>query len=267
MFTVNQIKALQPKKSAYYVFEPGERGSGSLGIQVAASASKRFYFRYYANKKPRFILLGVFPTLSLTNARMKAQALSLQVKDGLDPKEEIAQASKLAIEAKRLEEQQGTIKQLFHSYTQTMARDGKRTHKAVLAALEKEVYPHIKPETKAASVSTQDIIILLAAMLKRGAGTQANRVRSYIMAAFSHGLKHDNDPLSFSQSSAMFGIKFNPVAGIPKQNSLERVRDRYLSWNELKQVLSHFQLTPKVGAMPNLLLKLCGFTPPWRTIS
>ena len=75
-----------------------------------------------------------------------------------------------------------------------MKKDGRRTHAAVLLALEKETYPVIKPTTKAKDVTAHDIKIILAQMIRRGADTQSNRVRSYLMAASITGSSTTTTP-------------------------------------------------------------------------
>ena len=140
-----------------------------------------------------------------------------------------------------------------------MKKDGKRTHAAVLLALEKETYPVIKPTTKAKDVTAHDIKIILAHMIRRGADTQSNRVRSYLMAAFNHGLKHDNDPANFIDD-AKFGLVLNPVAAIPKQKAAERVGERFLTWAEARQLLDDMEQPTSLGLTLRSLIRLCFFT-------
>jgi len=144
--THNEIAAFEVKASAYYKMDDGRtRGAGGLGIKVLPSGGKMFVFRYTRNEKRAFIQLGSFPTLSLADARDKAKTFSQMIRDGLDPKGELERQAREQEQAKREHEQQGTIEQLFKSYTEQMKKDGKRTHAAVLLALEKETYPHLNP--------------------------------------------------------------------------------------------------------------------------
>ena len=143
-----------------------------------------------------------------------------------------------------------------------MAKDGKRTYKAVLGALEKEVYPHLDKTTKAKDVTSHDLMLVLAAMIKRGAVTQSNRVRSYIIAAFNYGLKHDHDPANFIDE-AKFGLTLNPAAAIPKQKDGERIGEHYLTINEVKQLLadvSHEYERFKMGDTIRNLISFCFYT-------
>ncbi|MFM5230822.1 tyrosine-type recombinase/integrase [Aeromonas media] len=258
--THNEIAALPAKTSAYYKMDDTRtRGAGGLGVKILPGGSKTFVFRYMREGKRAFIQLGSFPTLGLADAREKAKALSQTIRDGLDPKDEQERQSREREQAKREHEQQGTIEQLFRSYTEQMKKDGKRTHAAVLLALEKETYPVIKPTTKAKDVTAHDIKVILAHMIRRGAATQSNRVRSYLMAAFNHGLKHDNDPANFIDD-AKFGLVMNPVGAIPKQKAAERVGERFLTWVEARQLLDDMEQPTSLGLTLRSLIRLCFFT-------
>jgi integrase len=263
MLTVSQIKGFKPKGTPYYKWDVnGERGTGKLAVQITPKGSKQFVFRYFKEGKAKFIRLGKYPEYSLIDARKQATKYGAFLKQDLDPKEEIAQAKEDKALAKKVEAQKGSIKQLFVSYTAQMEKDGKRTYKAVLSSLEKEVYPFISQETKAKDVTAHDVIIVLSNMIKREATTQSNRVRSYLMAAFNYGLKHDNDPANYIDK-AKFGLAYNPVAGIPKQKAAERIGEHYLSKTEVKQLLhdlKHEYYRFKMGDNIRNLIQLIFYT-------
>ncbi|MBF4275495.1 tyrosine-type recombinase/integrase, partial [Vibrio anguillarum] len=69
----------------------------------------------------------------------------------------------------------------------------------------------------------------------------------------------DNDPRYFSLESK-FGIKYNPVAPIPKQKDGERIGERFLEWRELRRLLKdlreNYDLVP-IGQDLRHLLQLC----------
>ncbi|HCE4692391.1 TPA: integrase arm-type DNA-binding domain-containing protein [Vibrio parahaemolyticus] len=263
MLTVSAIRGLKPKDKPYYEWDTNsQRGRGKLGVQVTPKGSKTFVFRYFVEGKTKFIRLGRFPELSLNDARGKQKEMGELLLQGIDPKEQLESQHKAQQLAKREEARKGSIKQLFEAYVSQMEKDGKRTHKAVLASLEKEVYPVIPPATKAKDVTTHDLMLVLAAMIKRDAKTQSNRVRSYLMAAFNYGLKHDNDPANFIDE-AKFGLVLNPVAAIPKQKDAERVGEHYLKMGEVIGLIDDLNNEYgrfKMGdAIRNLIL-LCLYT-------
>jgi integrase len=263
MLTIPQIKGFKPKSTPYYKWDVnGERGTGKLAVQVTPKGSKQFVFRYFKDGKAKFIQLGKYPKYSLADARAQAKVYGSYLQQDLDPKEEIAQDKESKAQAKKIEAQKGSIKQLFDSYTGQMEKDGKRTYKAVLSSLEKEVYPYISQETKAKDVTAHDVITVLSNMIKREATTQSNRVRSYLMAAFNHGLKHDNDPANYIQE-ARFGLTSNPVAAIPKQKSAEKVGDHFLKNSEVQQLLHdlRYEFTKfRMGDSIRNLIQLCFYT-------
>lgn len=263
MLTVTEIKGLKPKTKAYYAWDKtGERGTGTLGVQVTPKGTKRFVFRFFIYGKAQFIQLGQFPELSLISSREKKKELGLMLTQGVNPKESLEATRRATEHEKREETRKGSIEQLFNAYTAQMAKDGKRTYKAVLKALEQEVYPHLAPTTKAKNVTSHDLILILASMIKRGAVTQSNRVRSYLMAAFNYGLKHDHDPANFIDD-AKFGLAINPVTAIPKQKDGERIGEHYLTTKETKQLLSdleHEYSRFKMGDSVRNLIALCFYT-------
>jgi len=79
------------------------------------------------------------------------------------------------------------------------------------------------------------------------------------MAAFNHGLKHDNDPANFIDD-AKFGLVLNPVAAIPKQKAAERVGERFLTWAEARQLLDDMERPTSLGLTLRSLIRLCFFT-------
>lgn len=264
--TDQQIRSAKPKLSSnnkpikYEIVDSTrQRGVGRLVVRILPSSSKEFAYKYKFNNKVRYIKLGRYPEISLSKAREAIIPFCDFLQKGLDPKLEIEkqEIERQAKEKAKLE--QGNIKQLFHAYTDKMKRDGKRTFKAVLHSLEKEVYSTIAPETKASDVTRVQIKRVIANLIQRGASTQSNRVRSYLMAAFNYGLEHDNDPATLVQE-LNFGIEHNPVFGIPKQKNAEKVGNVYLTLKETHHLLNSFRQTPRVGFMCDALLFLCFHT-------
>ncbi|USH02126.1 integrase arm-type DNA-binding domain-containing protein [Grimontia kaedaensis] len=258
--TQRELAGLKPKKNAYYVWDNTRtRGTGRLGLKVYPGGRKTFVYRYYRDGKPVFISIGDFPKVSLSDARERIERFSDMLMQGMDPKSELERQERQ--KQKEIEEQQakGSIEELFKSYVAQMKKDGKRTHQSVYRALEKEVYPFIPPETKACDVTTKDLIWALSHMVNRGALTQCNRVRSYLHAAFNHGLNHDYDPANY-QKHSKFALLSNPVSLVRIQKSAERVGQRFLSYPELREFMHDIEHEVEgVRASPVMraLLLLC----------
>ncbi len=240
--------------------DTSERGTGRLGVRVSAKGNKTWVFRYFVESKPKFISIGsVNDKFTMLHAADIAESYSNILSQGQDPKVELEKNKQQLAGIEKEELLKGSIKQLFHAYSDQMKREGKRTYATVLKDLEKETYAFITPATKAKDVKTDEIKLILAAMIKRGAPTQANRVRSYLLAAFNNGLRHDNDPASLNDN-VLFGLTSNPVAIIPRQKDAEKVGDNYLLLPEVKALLATFQQAHKVGELFAILLKLTFYT-------
>jgi len=255
--TDSMVRGLKARDSAYQVWDKsGERGAGRLGVKVEPSGQRVFYYRYYWDAKRHFIQLGRYPEMSLAQARQLAKGYAGTLKEGKNPKVEKAEQEIALEKQKRAEQLKGSIEQLIQGYTNKMREDGKRTWQQVLYRLEKETYSFIAKDTKANEVTPLHIKQILSAIIQRGASVEANRVRSYLMAAFNYGLKADNDPANHQQN-VMFGLEMNPVSVIPKQSAAEKAGTNWLKLNELQQLMGDFPKTPSVGCTVSLLLNLC----------
>lgn len=258
MLTVSEIKGFKPKDKPYYKWDKdGQRGTGKLAVQVTPRGSKRFSFRYFVDGKAKFIQLGVFPQLTLVKAREKAKYYGAMLKEGLDPKVEIADRKIEQEQIKREENLKGSIEQLINGYIAKLKADGKRSSERVLKAIETDVFNVLPKTIKAKDITPNEIKLVLAKMIQRGAAAHSNKIRSYLHAAFNFGLKHDNDPANLN-SQVLFGLVYNPVTAVPKQTHADKVGDNWLRLDEVKQLISeetgeHF--IPDVF----ILIKLCLF--------
>ncbi len=259
--TYPQVIDLKVTGKRYEVYRAtGERGMGRLGVEVSSTGTKRWLYRYFFEGKRKYIRLGlVSDNFVMTQAQAKCDQYAELIGKKIDPKVEIERLEKKKLEADKSEAMKGTIQQLFIAYTDKMKVDGKRTYDAVLKSLEKEVYPFISPETKAKTVQPTDIIPVLSNMIQRGAVVQSNRVRSYIVAAFNFGLKHDLNPAQV-HTGVKFGLTFNPAQVIAKQSSAEKVGENWLTIDEVQTVLKTFKHTKRVGSLISDLMALCFYT-------
>jgi integrase len=83
--------------------------------------------------------------------------------------------------------------------------------------------------------------------------THTNRVRSYLHAAFAHGLKQDNNPRRYSKEAVKFNLKYNPVTFIPAQSDFERVGEHVISEKEIKIIWGEL---PKDSLIASWAVKL-----------
>jgi len=269
MWTDRSIKAIQPRKRSFRLSEnTNKRGGGRLVLEVKENGAKYFFFQYFrkqAGKSKRtYVTIGRFKEsakttgFSLSDARDEALKYEKILKQGLDVK--------TSIEEGKLEEQkrirkidsaklQGSLGQLTDSYLAAMEADGKRSHESVRRSLRiylDEPFPKLI-KRKANTIEADDVRLILSRMIDKGVTTHTNRVRSYLHAAFSHGLKQDNNPRRYSKEAVKFNLKYNPVSFVPKQADFERVGEHVVSEKEIKIIRDKL---PKVSLITSWAVKL-----------
>lgn len=280
MWTDREVKAFSAKEKTYFLSENSrKRNAGRLALEVRPDGSKHFYFQYYVDGKRRLVSIDSYkvtprsPGISLDEARDKADVYSKLYKQGIDIKAHLEQKAlaeerqaKLDEAQKRKEAMRGSFEQLLESYVETMKAEGKRTWENVRQDLDRYViapFPHLR-ETKAAQITVEDIKLILSRMInEKKITTASNRVRSYLHAAFQHGLKQDNDPRNYLQTDLLFNLSFNPVSAIPRQRDFERVGERHLSDDELRRLWndSPEKFGPIVGRLIRFMIAAAGQRP------
>lgn len=200
----------------------GERGSGVLMLvlrRYSTGVTAMWTAMWQQDGKRRKLQLGRYPELGLADARAVFNA---KVKDVLAVNRNPAA---MAVATER-----PTVQRLFDAYCDRMAADGKSSAVEVRRCLGFAA-EHIGPNRLAGDVHASDVSAYLATIYARGAKVAADRVRSYLSAAFNFGLKSANDYRTERRQD--WGIQSNPVAAIQKDTSASLPRDRALSAGEL----------------------------------
>ncbi|MDZ4113254.1 MAG: integrase arm-type DNA-binding domain-containing protein [Brevundimonas sp.] len=109
--TDRQVSALRAAAAPYERRVGGSRG---LSLRVYPSSSKQFELRYLTESgKRRRLVLGLYPDLSLAEARAKAATMRVAVQEGLDPVGEKTAARERAREQAKAGD---TLDQLAEAY-------------------------------------------------------------------------------------------------------------------------------------------------------
>ncbi|MCA6962462.1 MULTISPECIES: tyrosine-type recombinase/integrase [Pectobacterium] len=227
LLTDSKIKGIKPKESAYYVWQAAAtRGTGRLGIKVYPSGRKVFVYKYHKNGARKFLSLGDYPHLSLADATAKALVAAANVSEP-----ELA-----AFE-------HATVQQLFDDYIADQKRLERRAYDKTENRLKQVLATgFISPSLPAKDVTPDQIKRVLADFIKRGALAGANKIRTNLHAVFNFGLFADNDPANIN-GKVKYGLDRNPVAVVPAQKGADKALDRFLSWDELAQLLRLLNVT------------------------
>jgi integrase len=236
---IEKIREIGDKEGL--IVEPGPRGAGRLACRVR-NRKADFYYQYdYQGNRER-IPLGRFKDrgttgISLGEAREKANDLSRLKRDHPGLKGWLAEEERRHKRAQELVDQQASFGDLLDAYLEKLRRENKASYDRVTNNFNcyiKRPWPSLL-QKKAKEIEPADISEILARMIDHEITTTSNRLRSQLHAAFSYALEAEYDPRKRLGRLLKFGLTHNPVGAIPVQTDWERVGERCLSENELKQ--------------------------------
>lgn len=256
-----------------WLSDGGARGAGRLTARITRDGVL-LYFQYFlpgAGKLQR-VPLGPYDEagtrgLSLVQARNKSAELATLYRSGvhdlnahLEREREATERARKAEEeaARRAQEdaQRSTLKQLLNAYIAYLERHGKQSARDAKSIFDRHVLgaaPDLAAR-KAADVSVDNFVGLIAKLTEAGKGRTAAKCRSYLRAAYSLAIRSRTDP-SAPLAMRSFGIMANPIASIGALSQYSRARDRVLSGPELAAFLKRVDGLPE-GA-PRDALQLC----------
>ena len=238
MWTDREIKGLRPKEKEYRITENSrERNRGRLALKILPDGSKYFYFQYFARNKRKTISIGRYKSaanmvgVTLSEARDKAREWGALISKGIDVKHHLEE-----IFRQNAKDKLGSFQHLLDSYVASMEANGKRSYKHVERSLKMYIETPFQSIMilPANEIDTRMIRDIIGRMIEKGVTTHSNRVRSYLHAAFQHGIMQDNNPRKFTKQRVTFDLKFNPVSLIPRQRDFEYVGNHVIPPDEIK---------------------------------
>ena len=185
-----------PARPADFVKKTGmpsgfERHADSGGLYLEATATGGRYWRYkfrHAGKESR-IALGVYPEVSLKDARTKRDDARKSLRDGKNPGE-VKRVTKRAAR----KDAASTFEALARKWVEHAAKIGKKNvpwterHKArTLENLQKDVFPFIGMRP-VASLTHEDVESVIKRLNDKGTGELAARTFQRMGAIFKYGV-------------------------------------------------------------------------------
>lgn len=159
------------------------REANGFGIRVLPSGVKTWFFIYRIDGKRRFMNLGHYPSISLSEARKKYRTAYDLYEQGKDP-------AGLADEAKEERRKAPTIADLCEEYIERHAKPNKRSWAKDDEILKRDVIP-AWGKRKAADVTKRDVVRLLEGIVDRGAPIMANYCFAVIRKMFNFAVDRD----------------------------------------------------------------------------
>lgn len=153
--------------------------------------------------------IGAYPSMSLREAReIFSRDFANVIQKG--------RSIKIATDTRP-----GTVADLFQGYVANLKDAGKPSWKETEKGLNK-IADTLGRNRLAREIEPEEIVELIRPIYERGARSMADHVRCYIHAAYSWGMKSDNDYRN--TSPRRFRIPFNPASGIPTEPKVQGTR-------------------------------------------
>jgi integrase len=236
-FTDPFIRNLKPQEKAYKRAEYAPRGEGRLIVRVLPSGVKEFFYRYRTKGGDKTLALGRYDFAGKNGKTLAEIRKVLREKRDIQESTGDIKEHLRAIERKdQIARRQGSFDQLMTAYVDALKAAKKPSAHTVELVFKRYVRKPFSSlvEAKASEIEPGDIQQILARMVKAGITRQVNVTRTYLRAAFEFGAKADHDPRTVARDGVLFGLKYNPVAVVPRIVEYDRVGERTLSEDELR---------------------------------
>lgn len=176
--TARQVDTAKPKEKPYKLSD-----GGGLYLEVTTSGSRYWRLKYrYAGKEKR-LAFGVYPEVSLAEARDKREAAKKVLAAGNDPGE-VKKAEKIAQKLGF----ENTFEAIAREWHQVRAdRWSLRYREEIIDTFEKDVFPYIG-KRPIAEIKPMELLETLRRMEKRGALEKMRKVRQRCGEVFRHAI-------------------------------------------------------------------------------
>ncbi|OAT22834.1 tyrosine-type recombinase/integrase [Proteus myxofaciens] len=165
--TVKQIDSSKPKEKDYKLSD-----GGGLYLLVKTNGGKYWRLKYRIDGKEKLLAIGIYPTVTLADARRKRDDAKRLLADGIDPnqqRKEQKQSSKI--------DSVNTFKNIaLEWYEGRKDRWSVGYRDDMMDAFEKDVFPYIG-NRPIAEIKPMELLEVLSIMEKRGATEKLKKVR------------------------------------------------------------------------------------------
>jgi integrase len=178
-----QIRKAQPKDKDYRLPD----GDG-LFLQVTTKGGKWWRLRYQFEGKEKLLSLGVYPDISLSDARERRHEARARIAKGIDPS-----ADRKTVKEKKAESSANSFEVIAKEWhkNQVGNKAWSADHAAtIMTRLEKDVFPWIGSRP-IAEVTAKEIKAILDRVRSRGVIETARRVRTIMGQIYTYAIATD----------------------------------------------------------------------------
>lgn len=227
-----------------------------LRVRVTNTGAKAFVFEAKLNRQTIRRTIGDVRAWSIDAARTEANRLRVTLDSGTDPREVDREmhAAKAAAKATRLEAEKYTLENLLNAYCDYQQGLGRRSHtdaRSIFRLHVTEAWPDMAM-LPANTVTSEQIADMMRRVIEMGKGRTANKLRSYVMAAYQVA-KASRSKASIPLAFKAFNVKTNPASDTEPDESANKADKNPLSAEELR---SYWQAIKPIDGFPGALLRL-----------
>jgi integrase len=192
-----------------------------LYLRIRTSGTKTWLYRYKICKATKWLELGNYPNLSLSEARLKCQESTALKKLGVDPVEKHKSDIRANLAESAESQKRITVNDLYLKWLSLELSSRKDSGLEVKRAFEKDVLPKIG-KLIAEDVTKKLIGVIVDEILARGSNRMAKVIFSNLRQMFRFALDRDI-------------VKTDPTASIRKSKigTPDTPRERVLNENEI----------------------------------
>ena len=186
------IKQAKPKTKQYKLFD-----GGGMFLLVHPNGSKYWRMKFSFERKSKLASFGVWPDVSLKEAREKRYEAKKKIKDGINPIEEKRQERQDRLDRVKqgelkTQKKKTTFRQVAQEWYKRISLQWSEKHtKDVLRSLEYYVFPDFG-ERPIAKITKQDVIATLRKLESEGLHETCYRVRQRLEAIFEYAEIEEN---------------------------------------------------------------------------
>lgn len=173
-----QIRRAKPEAKAYTLGD----GQG-LSLLIEPNGSKSWRFRYRFAGKPKMISLGVYPTITLADARSRRDDARKLVAEGKNPSE-VRKEQKLALQTES-ESAFEKIATEWHQMKSTKWSEGYASD--IMEAFQNDIFPYVG-ERPVGEIKPLELLNVLRKIEKRGALEKMRKVRQRCSEVFRYAI-------------------------------------------------------------------------------
>ncbi len=164
-----------------------------LYLEVSPNGGKYWRKKYRFNGKEKRLAIGVYPSVSLAQARIASDKADADLAQGIDPS-----TKKKALKAARLASSENSFEAIAREWLANRGQKSESGDKRLVRMLEKDLFPLLgaRPIT---DISAVDLLSTLRRIEERGAVETAHRANQYAGQIFRYAIvtaRAERDPSS-----------------------------------------------------------------------